>query len=150
MSAGKFIFMIKIFFTLSLVLVFTALSGQKTEYRLGFSSGLFSFSGKSAQTSSFINYSQPSNTAYTNNPYGSQQGFCYGLLANMKRVSKKNFVFGIEAAFERVKSVININMVNKYDGMSTTQFNVGGKTYLAFNFINLQPFAGYRFASKRL
>jgi hypothetical protein len=146
----KIHFMIKIFFTLSMVLIFTALSGQKTEYRLGFSSGLFSFSGKSAQTTSFINYSEPSNTGYTNNPYGSQQGLCYGLLANMKRVSKKKFVFGIEAGFERVKSVINITLVNNYDGMSATQFPVEGKTYLAFNFINFQPFAGYRFVSKRL
>ena len=142
--------MIKIFFTLSMLLIFTALTAQKTEYRLGFSSGLFSFSGKSAQTTSAINYSKPLNTAYTNNPYGSQQGLCYGLLANMKRVSKKNFVFGIEAAFERVKSVININMVNNYDGMSSTQFPAEGKTYLAFNFINFQPFAGYRFALKGL
>ena len=134
-----------------MLLIFTALTAQKTEYRLGFSSGLFSFSGKSAQTTSAINYSKPLNTAYTNNPYGSQQGLCYGLLANMKRVSKKNFVFGIEAAFERVKSVININTVNHYDGLSaSTQFAAEGKTHLAFNFINLQPFAGYRFALKGL
>jgi hypothetical protein len=143
--------MIKIFFTLSMVLIFTTLVGQKIEYRLGFSSGLFSFSGESAQTTSAINYSKPLNTAYTNNPYGSQQGLCYGLFANMKRVSKKKIVFGLEAGFERVKSVININMVNYYDGISaSTQFPVDGKTYLAFNFINFQPFVGYRFASKGL
>jgi len=134
---------------LSAIFIFTNCYGQKTEYRLGFSSGLFSFSGVSAEKISFINYSVNYNIAYTNNPYGSQQGFCYGFSGNLKRILKNNFVFGIEAGYERLRSKISIDRVVNYDGILTTQYLVDGKTFLDFSFINLEPFAGYRIISNK-
>ena len=141
--------MVKAFFTLITIFIFTNLYGQKTEYAIGFSSGLFSFSGKSAGKVSFFNYSVIYKISYTNNPYGAKQGFCYGMAGNLKRVSKNNFVFGIEAAYERLRSEIAIDRIVNYDGIVTTQYPADGKTFLDFSFINLEPFAGYRIVSKK-
>jgi hypothetical protein len=138
----------KVFFTLITVFVWTITFAQKTEFRVVMNSGLFSFTGKSAEAVSSINYAEAPNSAYTNNPYGSQQGLCYGISGNLKRVSKGNFLFGLDLGYERLRSKIAINLINGYDGISSYQYNADGRTFLNFNFINLQPFAGYRFAIK--
>ena len=134
--------------TLLSFIIWSNVSGQKTEYRAVLSSGLFSFRGASSSAVSFINYADNSNSAYTNNPYGSQNGICYGVAGNLKRVSKKNLVFGIELGYENLRSKISIDRINGYNGTSTYQYEANGKTIVDFSFINFQPFAGYRILSK--
>lgn len=140
----------KIFCTTLSVLTMISVFGQKTEYRLCFTSGLFSFAGQSAESFSSISYEEHPNSASTNNPYGSKQGLCYGISGNLKRISKRNFVFGIDLACERLRSKISISKINGHNGTSTYSYSAKGKTFLAFSFINLEPFAGYRFALNSL
>jgi hypothetical protein len=140
----------RIFLTIFIVSIFTTVFGQKTEYRLSFNSGLFSFTGKSAQPVSFINNAEHLNIAYTNNPYGSAPGICYGFSGNLKRVSKSKFVFGFDLGYELLKSKIAIDYIAGYNGVATYQYSAKGQTFLKFNFINLEPFAGYRFILKQV
>ena len=41
-------------------------------------SGLFSHTGKSAESTSFIDFDNFNNSGYTDNPFGSNVGLCYG------------------------------------------------------------------------
>jgi hypothetical protein len=142
--------------TLAILFIITSVFGQRTEFRLGFNSGLFSFAGKSSESTSFINSSTLSipnqlNKSYTNNPYGSQKGLSYGISGNLKRVSKKNFIYGVDLGYELLRNQIAINGVHgAYPSLSIFLYPASGKTYLNFSFINIQPFAGYRFVLKPL
>jgi hypothetical protein len=140
----------KTVFTLSIIFILTSVFGQRTEFRLGFNSGLFAFVGKSSNATSFINNSSSIHAPYTNNPYGSQNGICYGISGNLKRVTKKNFIFGFDLGYERVRSQVTINEVNDYSTAAIFQYQARGKTYLNVNFINTQLFAGYRVVLKPL
>ncbi|QKJ61910.1 outer membrane beta-barrel protein [Flavobacterium sp. M31R6] len=120
--------------------------GQKTELRVSLNSGLFSFSGQSAAENSQINlYDQSSNTGYTNDPYGSKNGFCYGVSLNLKRVTKSNVIYGIDFGYETLRSKVSIQSVNGFDGTSPFAKNASGQTFLNINSLNLNPSVGYRF-----
>jgi len=137
--------------TLSIVCILNSVFAQRMEYSLSFNSGLFSFAGRSSASSSFINgnHSSTASNAYTNNPYGSKNGLCYGMSANVKRVTKINIIYGIDLGYEMLRSQTTINGVYDYSvALSSTLNPASGKTNLNFSFINLQPFAGYRFAIK--
>jgi hypothetical protein len=122
--------------------------GQKTEFRVSLNSGLFSFHGKSAEKVSFINYNDKTHSGYTNNPFASKNGLCFGLSGNIKRVTIKNFIFGIDAGYEVLRNKIQIDQVFGYTGSSTYQIPANGQTFFNYCFINLHPFFGYRFATK--
>ncbi|MBE7173481.1 MAG: outer membrane beta-barrel protein [Williamsia sp.] len=140
----------KLLLTTISIISLTFVFGQKTEYRFGFSSGLFSFSGRSSEAISHINYSKYLNTAYTNNPYGSKQELCYGVSGTMKRILKNNLVFGLDLAYEQLRSKTSINLISDYNGTSTNSYSANGKTLLNFDIINLEPFVGYRLALNSL
>lgn len=131
-------------------LVFTNSFGQKTELRIALNSGLFSFSGESAQSNTFINYSDQNNSGYTNNPFGSKNGLSYGLSGNVRRVTKRNFIIGFDLGYERLSSKILIKEVAGFTGNTTYQYNASGQTYLNYNFINLNPYLGHRFNLKQI
>lgn len=135
----------KVFLTFLTLLFLVNAFGQKTEVRMTLSSGLFSFTGQSAEATSVINYSDYTKSGYTNNPYGSEDGLCYGLSGNFKRVSKRNFIAGLDLGYEKVRSKISINGISDYTGTSTYESNATGQTFLNYSFINLTPFMGYRF-----
>ena len=122
--------------------------GQKTEFRISLNSGLFSFHGKSAEKISFINYNDKTQSGYTNNPYASENGLCFGLSGDIKTVTRKNFIFGIDAGYEVLRSKIEINEIFGYTGSSTYQIPAKGQTIFKYGFINLHPFFGYRLATK--
>ena len=130
--------------TLIINFILIGVFGQWTEFRLGFNSGLFAFTGKSTEAVSFINSSRTLNGPYTNNPYGSQNGICYGISGNLKRVSKKNFIFGLDLGYEKVRSRVSINEVNQYNMPTVLLYKASGKTFLNVSFINTHLFAGYR------
>jgi len=140
----------KLILTLTAVFFLTITYGQKTEYRISFNSGLFSFVGQSAVSTSFINFSDQTNSGYTNNPYGSKSGFCYGLSGNIKRVSKRDLIFGLDLGYEVLRSKVSINQISGFTGTSAYEYDASGQTILNSNFININPFLGYRISAKQV
>jgi hypothetical protein len=132
---------------LSAILLFYGLnaSGQKTELNVCLSSGLFSFTGGATASRSFINYDETKNTGYTNNPYGSGKGLCYGLGLNLKKISARHVILGIEIGFENLRSKMLIDGVSAFTMDSSYGYAASGKTFLANNFIDLFPSLGYRY-----
>ena len=138
----------KLILTLTSVFLLTITYGQKTEFGVSLNSGLFSFAGQSAVSTSFINStSDQTNSGYTNNPYGSKNGLCYGFSGNIKRVSKRSFVFGLDMGYEVLRSKVSINQISGFTGTST---DASGQTILTSNFININPFLGYRISTKQV
>jgi len=134
----------QIFLIISAVLIFTNVSGQKTELRVSLNSGLFSFSGVSAKATTSINYDDQTKSGYTNNPYGSKAALCYGVSLNLKRVTKMNIIFGLDLGYETLRSKISIDRIDGYNG-TPYQYSASGKTFLNNSFLNFNPFIGYRF-----
>jgi len=134
----------KILLSLCGLLLLASAFGQTTELAVSLNSGLFSFAGRSATSSSFINYS-PSNPSYTNDPYGSRSGLSYGLSATIKRVIHRHLLIGVDAGYEDLRSKVAINSVS--EGLGYENFSVAthGQTILTSRFIALEPFLGYRF-----
>ncbi len=127
-------------------LLFTSqIHAQKTEISIALNSGLFSFRGQSTTDVSAINFSDKFNSGYTNNPYGSKLGLCYGISGNLKRVSKKNFIVGFDLGYEVLRSKVLIDVVNGYSGTSTYQDFGVGRTIFNLNCANLYPYFGKRF-----
>jgi len=118
--------------------------GQKTEFGCSFNSGLFSYAGKSAVGTSFINVDDNATTGYTNNPYGSKNGLCYGVSLNLKRITKIHFIYGMDIGYENLRSMVSINEVFGLYDLHTYQYAATGQTYLNTNFLNFNPFIGYR------
>jgi hypothetical protein len=127
-----------------MLLSLSNLFGQKTELRGSISSGLFSFSGISALSSTSINWDDQSKSGYTNNPYGTKTALCYGLSVDLKRVTKRNILFGIDAGIESLRSMINIDWIDGYTGTAVYQYSATGKTFLNSGFFNFNPYLGYR------
>lgn len=126
-------------------LALSTLYGQKTELRVSLNSGLFSFTGKSAAEVSQINLYNQSNSGYTNNPYGSKNGLCYGISLNVKRVTKNSILYGIDFGYETLRSKISLQSVNGFEGTATFQKEASGETFLNNKSLNFNPFGGYRF-----
>lgn len=121
---------------------------QKTEYKVSLNSGLFSFSGISTLGMTSINYDALTNSGYTNVPWGSKNAFCYGFSLKVERLTRLNFIFGFDLGFETLISKISIDTINSFDGFSTVKIGATGETFLKSNFINYNPFIGYRFRIK--
>src|SRR5271163_2326147 len=90
------------------ILFFGHSFAQKTETSLSFNSGLFSFSGQSAQGATFIDYYAATKSGYTNNPYGSRNALCYGFSFQHKRITSWNFIIGYDCGYEVLRSKIAI------------------------------------------
>ena len=136
----------KILLTITALLILTIAHGQITEYRISLNSGLFSFTGLSASATSSIIPGDQLNLSYTNNPYGSKSGLCYGLSGNIQRVTKQNFILGLDLGYEVLRSKVIINQI---DGSTVESiYPATGKTFLNNNFLNTNPFFGYRIVSK--
>jgi len=136
--------------TLLFVLSLSHAFGQKTEFRIAFTSGLFSFKGNAVDKYSPINLYGSTNNGYTNNPFGSSNGICDGVSLNLKRVTKKGLDFGLDMDFETLRSKVLINGVNGNSDSATFQYPANGQTILKFNFINLYPYIGHTFGIKNV
>ncbi len=88
---------------------------QSTEISLNVNSGLFSFSGESAESVSSINYDLREEDGYTNNPYGSKAGLSYGLSASVTRIFKSNSLIGIDLGYELLRSKVNIDRISEFN-----------------------------------
>jgi len=130
----------KFHFFIAIVFFVTNIYAQKTEFGFSLNSGLYSFAGKSAETVTVINYYDKTNHGYTNNPYGSKNGLSYGFSLNLKRITQRNFIFGLDLGYEISGSKISITGIRT----STYEYEATGKTILQSNFINIYPMAGYK------
>ncbi|WP_264537123.1 hypothetical protein [Flavobacterium sp. N1736] len=131
-------------------LIYSNSYSQKTELRVSLDSGLSSFTGKSAESSSFLNVNSQFNSGYTNNPYGSKNVLTYGVSVNLKRVTKVNLIYGIGFGYENTGSKTSISSVSGYDGENHFSDPASGKTIVSINTINANPFIGYRFNANKL
>jgi hypothetical protein len=115
--------------------------GQQHQLSFQVSSGLFSFGGSSASETSFLNVSDvTTESGYTNNPYGKNSSFSYGVGIQYLKITPKNFMFGLQLSFESLSSKLTIE--NAYGEINWTVDE--GKTILTSNFINLFPSVGQR------
>jgi hypothetical protein len=135
----------KISLTALASLLLTTAMAQQTEFSASLNTGLFWFSGPSAERVSSINYSDPSKSGYTNNPYGADMGLCYGLSGTLKRITKPGILIGVDLGYETLRSKINIDRINGFTGTATYSLPATGQTFLNYDFLNAHPFVGYRF-----
>ena len=116
--------------------------GQSTEISFQLGSGFFSFGGSSATETSFVNISDVNSiSSYTNNPYGKKSGFSYGFGIQVQKISKSNFIWGLQTGYESLSSGVNID--NAF-GEITWSVKSGQAT-LTSQFINIKPLIGKRF-----
>lgn len=144
----KIFYMKKLILTITTLLTLTIAHGQKTEYRISLNSGLFSFAGQTASKTSFINFNDQTKSGYTNNPYGSKNGLCNGVSGNIQRVTKRNFILGLDLGYEILRSKISIFGIAGSTETSTYGYPATGQTFLNNNFMNINPFLGYRIIEK--
>ena len=131
-------------------IAFTSAFAQKTELHFALNSGLFSFSGKAANAVSYISYNDDNQSGHTNNPFGAKSAISYGFSGNLKRITKRNFILGLDLGYESLRSKVTINTVNGYTGNSTYQLEATGKTILSSDFINIFPSLGHRFNTNKV
>jgi hypothetical protein len=139
--------------TLISIFLFTATYAQKFELSVDAISGLYHFSGKSAQATSFINGAGDKD-AYTNNPYGSKNGFSYGAALRALHVSKGGFIWGMSAGYDLLRAKTSITQVYPdeiFPDMNVQPtFPAKGTTYLQTGYVNLSPFVGYRLKANKV
>jgi hypothetical protein len=123
---------------------FTRSFAQRTETSLSFNSGLFSFSGQTAGSTTFVNYDPTSKSGYTNNPYGSKNALCYGFSLASNRIARWNLILGIDAGYEVLRSKIMINQIAVFDGNTNNNYPAAGKSISNYAFLNFFPHIGYR------
>ena len=68
----------------------TPVAAQHTELQARAGAGLFRFGGSSAQSASFVNYSDTPGNGYTNSPYGSHWGAGVALGGRAERVGERH------------------------------------------------------------
>ena len=138
----------KILLVSSLLFCFASAYSQSTEVNVNLNSGLFSFTGESATSTSWIN-SISEEDGYTNTPYGSRGGLSYGVSASLTQVYKSNLIIGADLGYEMLRSRVKITRVS-----ASTEGNMplaaDGRTYLNNSFINLFPKIGYRLSLAKI
>ncbi|MBO0358834.1 hypothetical protein J0X19_12830 [Hymenobacter sp. BT186] len=117
--------------------------GQKTEYSGHLNSGGFAYRGSGAAASSVVLVPDiyPAKP-YTNNPYGKNLGFSYGLVGQIQRVTPKRSLFGVQAGYEVLRSQVDITEILAF----RLQTPASGHTTLANKTITMHPFFGRRLA----
>ena len=78
---------------------------QDKEFTGGINTGFFSFRGKSAVNTSFINVSDVTSIPnYTNDIYSKKAGAGIGINFSLQKVTKAKIIYGLSAAIEILKS----------------------------------------------
>ncbi len=110
-------------------------NAQSWELNGNINSGLFFFGGESAEK----------NTIYVgrlNTPYGKRGGLSWGVSADLKRVSKTDFLYGLNLGFEVLRSRIKVTEDRLYDDVFS---EINESAYLNNSFVNTYPYFGKRF-----
>lgn len=136
-------------------LLLTQLYAQKFEVSILANSGLFHYSGNGTTSASFINYAQPPFNSYPNYSFGNKNSFSYGAGIQAQYVAKCGFIAGLQAGYDVLRSKADITAVDGAEILpfintfsSTTP--VKGSSVVQNEFINLNPFVGYRLPIKKI
>jgi outer membrane protein with beta-barrel domain len=136
-------------FISALMLLSLFCRGQHVEYDFGIGSGLFHYvsdnNDKLEPFYSMINttFAQgyPPNT-YANNPKGEKSGFSFQVSAGLKKITKHNFVLGLDLEFESLQSKKKFDYV--YDAIYDTLYDATGQCTLRNKYFTLSPYFGKR------
>ena len=136
------IFILSAFFTVKVI-------GQYNEFSIHVTSGLFSFGGSDAASSTFLFFNTPisPSTSYkVVNPYGTNSGFSYGFGFQAQRLTKSNYIIGLQTCYESLSSKVKIDsaMTFNSNGVFINYKVSDGKTILTHQFLNFQPYFGKR------
>jgi hypothetical protein len=133
----------------------TSSFAQNLEFSLQLNSGLSKFRGAGTTDVSYVNENQPS-ANFTNNPYGTKQAIDYGLSADLKLVTKPGILLGLQAGYDILRSRVDLYQAQHavYFTLNTAYFAyqvpvVGGYSIVSNQFINLNPYIGYRIKIKQ-
>ena len=135
---------------LSAVLAMATLQtfAQKLEVTVHATTNVYHYAGDDARSTSFLlEGTTPANT-YTNDPYGSKSASGFGVATQAQYVTKVGFIAGLQAGYERVKS--NIVLESFYLNGTSPRIATSGNTYLKSDYINLNPYIGYRVALSKI
>lgn len=128
----------------------TNVYAQKIALSVAANSGLFSYRGVSAESSTFILTSDvASQMGYTNNPYGAKNGMAYGLSVNAKKVWAKHLLLGLDVGYEMMSSKIDITAIFTGGPSGSSTLPATGETKLNTQFLNLHPNFGLRFGKSK-
>jgi hypothetical protein len=141
--------------TLFTIILTTPLFAQKIEVSVQANSGLFRYSGNGTTSVSSINYAQPPFNSYPNYSYGNKNGFSYGASIQGQYVAKCGFIVGLQTGYDILRSKAAINSINgelyNYsDGPLTIITPVNGSSIVQNQFINVNPYIGYRLPVKKI
>ncbi|MFC5270824.1 hypothetical protein [Adhaeribacter terreus] len=135
----------KVMLFCGLVLAATLSKAQQMKYLVGANTGVFTLHGPSTEKVSSINaYSLSAEKGYTNNPFSSNLGGAYGVSAQVQRFTKGRLVFGAGLGYEFMQNNMEINQV--YGPNGNMPVAAKGRSTVTYQFINVNPFIGYRFA----
>lgn len=133
----------KYLLTLACCLAATYTFAQKIEITGSVHTGIMHYSGNGTESASFIN-GAGDNNAYTNNPFGSKNGTGFGGDIQVQLIVLNSFLVGVQGGYERLESKIDITGGNALTPGGSTDFELAGSTALKSNFVNLNPYIGYR------
>jgi len=142
--------MLKLLVSIVTFFLLLSVNGQKTEVSVSLNSGLFSFAGNSVKNGSAAEKDY-TNTFYANNPYGARKGLGEGISVTLKRITKRNFIWGLDIGYESMKSRELVDTlfytvdVLPYNGTPAT-----GKVFLKTSFFNVFPYFGKRIVLKKV
>ncbi len=133
----------------------TQLYAQKFEVSLLANSGLFHYSGNGTTSASFINYAQPPFNSYPNYSFGNKNGFSYGAGIQAQYVAKCGFISGLQAGYDVLRSNADITAVDgavilPFLNTFSSSTPVKGSSVVQNEFINLNPFVGYRLPIEKI
>jgi hypothetical protein len=126
--------------------VFTSLA-QTSELSVQVSSGLFSYGGKSAATTSYLFINDTPPNYNVNTPFGTKSAFSYGLAFQGQRITKKHFIWGFKAGYDLQAASLGID---EYTAMSGSFPVKNGKSELRNHLIQLNPHFGYRIPIQKI
>jgi hypothetical protein len=140
----------KIVIVLVWLFVGTAVFAQKNEMFVSVDSGLFSYFGESPVMRTSLNVGLAgANSGYANNSYGAKNGFCYGVSASFKRITKRNTLYGATLGYQSLQSKADIVSVNIFSG-TVLAIPASGEAYRVSNGLNLFLSVGKRFVVKKI
>lgn len=109
---------------------------QTHELRVGVTSGVSNFTGAGSEAKSLL-IGSTQQDFYTSNPYGKKYGINIGGALDYRYIFANNLILGLEGAYERLQTKIDLAGSEFMNGSR-------GQTQLNQQFINFNPFVGYR------
>lgn len=136
-------------FLLSFIFAYSVQAQSKGhfEYSANLNSGFFYFTGKNVSSLTFMSMPSQGFDSYVTNPTGNESGFSYEIAGNIKRVTKFNFLYGMDVAYQSLQSRSSVNFVSP-GFMYSSVMPATGYAHLTNKFIDFAPFIGYRLPVK--